>query len=97
MIRASVSYAKNHLSALLGQVKGGESIIITDRDRPIAQMIPIDRHRLGPDLEELSRLGLVRLPVGEPMSLREIQANRVETGGSAGVLDALLDERRDGR
>ena len=41
MIRASVSYAKNHLSALLNRVKDGETILITDRDRPVAKLMPV--------------------------------------------------------
>ena len=40
MKTATVTEAKNGLSALLDQVKAGESFIITDRGRPIAVVEP---------------------------------------------------------
>ena len=39
--RASVSQTKNQLSALLEQVRQGETVVITDHDRPVAQLTPV--------------------------------------------------------
>jgi len=97
MIRASVSHTRNHLSALLGQVKAGETVLITDHDRPVAQITQVDAYAWGNHIDEMASLGIVRLPIGPPLSLSEIRANRVDAGGNAGVLEALLEERRDGR
>ena len=40
MKRASISETKNHLSRLLDDVKGGESILILDRNKPVATIEP---------------------------------------------------------
>lgn len=61
MKTATVTEAKNGLSALLDQVKAGESFTITDRGRPIAQVIPMVQVE-DPDgrLERLERAGILR-------------------------------------
>jgi len=41
MKRASVTDAKNGLSALLDRVRHGESILIEDRGIPVAQLNPV--------------------------------------------------------
>ncbi|MCZ7654937.1 MAG: type II toxin-antitoxin system Phd/YefM family antitoxin [Rhodocyclaceae bacterium] len=38
---ASISQTKNQLSALIEQVGHGETVVITDRDRPVARLMPI--------------------------------------------------------
>ena len=40
MKRASVSEAKNKLSALLAHVRRGETVLVTHRGKPIAQIRP---------------------------------------------------------
>jgi prevent-host-death family protein len=40
MKRATITEAKNGLSALIDQVKAGESILITDRGVPVAYLSP---------------------------------------------------------
>lgn len=97
MIRASVSHTKNHLSALLAQVKAGETVLITDRDRPIARIVPMEESSWTDRVEEMARYGLVRLPTREPLSVHEIQTVTLSSGRNAGVLDALLEERGEGR
>lgn len=97
MIRASVSYTKNHLSALLIQVKAGETVEITDRDRPVARITPVSSFSPSQRLQELAKLGLVRLPVGGPMKPDDFCPITLEGGGHGGVVDALIEERREGR
>jgi prevent-host-death family protein len=41
MKTASISATKNQLSALIEQVRQGESILITDHDRPVARLTPV--------------------------------------------------------
>lgn len=41
MIRITLQNAKTHLTKLLKNVKKGEEVIITDRDEPIAKLVPI--------------------------------------------------------
>lgn len=58
MKRASVSETKNHLSRLLEEVKRGESILILDRNKPVATIQPYR----GAGLHELVRHGIVTPP-----------------------------------
>jgi len=58
---ASVSHAKNQLSALLEQVRQGETIVITDHDRPVAQITAITASASSAgNLDSLERKGLFR-------------------------------------
>src|SRR2546428_271236 len=42
MKRAKVSELKAHLSAYLSDVRGGETVIVCDRNTPIARLVPYD-------------------------------------------------------
>ena len=61
MKTATVTEAKNGLSALLDQVKAGESFIITERGRPVARVVPMVQLE-DPEgrLERLERAGILR-------------------------------------
>lgn len=99
MRRSSISETKNQLSALIDRVRNGESILITDRNRPVAQLVPVAQGSGAPSdvrLELLERAGIVRrarTPV--PKALRDKGGPPVRKGSSA--LDALLAERRESR
>jgi prevent-host-death family protein len=56
-----VRQLKNELSAFLARVKDGEEVVVTDRRRPVARLIPIDRS--SDRLAELRAAGRVRPPV----------------------------------
>jgi prevent-host-death family protein len=95
---ATISEAKNHLSELLLRVKRGETILILDRDRPVARIEPIagaslpDRERL----RELERRGVLRRAKHRPGAnfLKSLPpAPKVR----ADVVGALLAERDEGR
>ena len=69
MKTASISEAKNRLSAYLDMVRRGESILITDRGRPVARLAPLEpgtREHADGQLAELARLGIIRLPLKPP-------------------------------
>jgi len=97
MRTATITETKNNLSALLDIVKGGETILILDRGRPVARLesaaaAPTDEGRL----ERLERQGLIRRGKGRMREVIErITPQRTATGASA--VQALLEERRDGR
>jgi antitoxin (DNA-binding transcriptional repressor) of toxin-antitoxin stability system len=42
MKRSSVSYLKAHLSAELKAVQAGETVVVMDRDHPVARLVPIE-------------------------------------------------------
>ena len=41
MQRTSITEAKNNLSALIDRVRRGETVLICDRNRPVARMLPV--------------------------------------------------------
>jgi prevent-host-death family protein len=97
MKKASITEAKNNLSALLDRVKGGSPVLIVDRGRPVARLEPVSR--IGPGNDRLTRLirdGVVR-PARTAASRALLSSTPPRAKkGSSGVR-ALLDERREGR
>ena len=93
MKRASVSQAKNQLSALLEQVRQGETVVITEHDRPVAQLTAVSPAQGSDALDALERKGLVRRGGGQHCVL----ADPVAPTRGGGAVDALLDERGQGR
>lgn len=99
MKKASISETKNRLSELLERVRRGESILITDRDRPVARLEPVGSARpaeVKGRLARLERAGLLRLGRGGLVkSIVAEPAPRPKKGASA--VAALLEERESGR
>ena len=97
MKRASITEVKNGLSALLDQVKAGETIIITDRGIPVARIVS----DVGADDDDGRVARLLRDGVattrGGPSPLERILRPFPPDSKPAGVLEALLEERREGR
>jgi prevent-host-death family protein len=56
----SISEAKATLSAQIQHVRNGEEVVIVDRGRPVARLVPVQPSQDAPDLDELVRAGLVR-------------------------------------
>lgn len=96
MKRASVSELKASLSAYLVGVKNGEEVLVTERGRPIARLIPAHAvDRASDRLERLIRAGVVRAPSGK-LSKDLLEASPVRDPGGKTV-EALIEERRSGR
>jgi len=95
MVKASVSELKNQLSAYLKRVRSGETVVIYDRDQPIARLERIEGVVSTEDhLARLERAGVIRRGRKRvPMKLLRGPAPRSKRS----VVDALLEERRDGR
>jgi prevent-host-death family protein len=93
MKMASVSEVKARLSEYLARAQRGEEVLVTDRGRPVAKLVPIGVAERG--LAELEREGLIRAGA---MRLPEGFLNRPRPRPAGpGLVDALLDERREGR
>jgi prevent-host-death family protein len=99
MKTATITEAKNRLSALIDQVRHGESIVITDRGRPVARLVSAVTDAADDPAGRLARLerrgGLRRAVAPPPRAL--VLKPLPKTKKPAGVLDALLEERRDAR
>jgi len=97
MKTATITEAKNGLSALIDLVRNGETVIITDRGRAVATLGPVGS---SPDasgrLARLQRAGLVRIATaGPPLDLIRTPPPQLPAGVSA--VETLLHERRTGR
>jgi prevent-host-death family protein len=55
MRSAGVREARQNLTALLEDVKKGREVVITDRGRPVARLVPIEQRRQFPDLSAVRR------------------------------------------
>ena len=99
MKKATITEAKNQLSALIDRVRHGETIVITDRGRPVARLVSA-LASAGEDpegrLARLERRGGLRLATAAPPRAL-IMKKLPKVRKPSGVLDALLDERREGR
>jgi len=95
---ASITEAKNKLSALIDGLKSGSPVLIVDRGRPVARLEPVSTGDEADDgrLARLVRAGLVRPGRGRlPRSFFTDPLPRPKGGASA--VEALLKERREGR
>ncbi len=98
MKKASITEAKNNLSALIDGMKNGSPVLIVDRGRPVARLEPVGGLRPDDDsrLARLVRDGIVRpARAAVPRALFTTKPPRLE--GSASGVRALLEERREGR
>jgi prevent-host-death family protein len=99
MKKASITDAKNRLSALIDGLKGGDAVLIVDRGRPVARLEPVSSTGTSEPAGRLSRLirdGILRPSRAAPSrTLFETPPPRAKAGASA--VAALIAERREGR
>ena len=98
MKKASITEAKNNLSALIDSVKGGSPVLIVDRGRPVARLEAVSGCRPDDDsrLARLVREGIVR-PARQAAPKDVLGTKPPRSKKRASGVRALLDERRDGR
>ena len=98
METATVSRLKNSLSAYLCKVRAGHSVVVYDRDIPIARIDRIEDGGAGDDrLALLAAQGITRPPEAELSAKRLRQVLLRPLARSVRLLDAVLDERLEGR
>lgn len=89
MVVTTIASLKASLSEFLAGVKAGEEVIVTERGRPVARIVPYASG--GAELDELVRAGRVRrsrggLPAGFWQQYRPADPEGL-------LLQTLLDER----
>ena len=96
MNTATVTEAKNGLSALLDRVKAGDEVIITEHGRPIARVVPIVRAE-DPEgrLARLERAGVIRRAGAQAMD-DLLAVPPPEPAAGMDVVALLLAERDSG-
>jgi prevent-host-death family protein len=93
MKSVNIAELKNRLSVYLNEVKGGEEILIRDRNQPVARIVPLARSR-DEDEELLALASQGKLRLGEGVveeSFWDMPAPRV----SAAALRRAVDRERD--
>ena len=94
MKKASISALKNQLSAFLQRVRAGQTVIVYDRNRPIARIDRIADEDDDDRIVQLQRAGIIT-PPSEPLPLDLIRTPLPRAEHS--VVEALLEERAEGR
>jgi prevent-host-death family protein len=94
---ATITEAKNGLSALIDRVQAGESITILERGRPVARLEPVNgQSDPAGRLARLERAGIIKIGnAPPPVELMREPPPKLAHGASA--VRTLLDERRSGR
>lgn len=66
MSTVGVRQLKNNLSSYINRVRHGEGIIITERKKPVAYIIPIEQEGVMEDVSCLIREGVITWGGGKP-------------------------------
>ena len=97
MKRIAVSTLKATLSACLAKVKAGDEVLVMERGKPIAKLVPLakDSDRTLAHLHDLARAGLVRVGRGKlPAGFWKLPRPKDR---KRRALHALLEERAEAR
>lgn len=96
MKTTAISELKAHLSEYLNQVKSGDEVLVTDRGKPVARIVPISgKKRSQGSFSRLQKDGLIKLGSGKlPKDFWTLPRAEDPQGL---VLKALLEERESGR
>ena len=94
MQTVNIAELKSNLSAYLELVKNGEELIVKDRNRPIARVMPL---AAGEDLDQeeeaLVAAGLMRLPLhGKNDDFLNYPAPKVSLDAIRDIIKAERDE-----
>jgi prevent-host-death family protein len=96
MRTVGIAQLKTHLSRYLGHVEKGEEVLVTDRGMPVARIVPLRKGEQEESRRQrLAKAGVLQLGSGRGR-YRLLRPPKGVRGGY-GVLEALLDERREGR
>jgi antitoxin (DNA-binding transcriptional repressor) of toxin-antitoxin stability system len=102
MKKAKIAELRNGLSRYLDHVRAGGSVIVYDRDTPIAEIVPMTRTKSSSkkDLDEerlarLERRGAIRRGTGDFGEWLKTH-KPIKIPGGAGVVEALLEDRESG-
>ena len=100
MKKAKIAELRNGLSRYLDHVRAGGTVLVYDRDTPIAEIVPLTRSKTRSKKEErLARLeakGAIKRGTGDMAAWLKTHKPIKIPGGPAGVVQALLDERESG-
>ena len=92
------SEARTHFSALIRRVRKGEFVLITERGRAVARLVPfVALEDADGRLARLERAGRLRRAVASAPSKLILNTPPVKPRKEARALKFLLEDRREGR
>ena len=95
MEQVTISELKNRLSAYIKKVRAGQTIVVLDRDQPVARLEAVgDSASADERLARLERQGILRRGSGQ-LSIEKFREGLPRT--DSGVVEALLEERGEAR
>ena len=94
MKSVNIAELKNRLSVYLNEVKSGEEILVRDRDKPVARIVPLARSKdEDQELLALASQGKLRLGSGHlEESFWNMPAPRVSTAALRSAVEQERDE-----
>jgi prevent-host-death family protein len=98
MKKATISQIKNQLSAYLRDVEAGETILIVNRERPVARLVSVRTSSVARDDERvraLARAGVIRAAL-EPPDAALVDVVLAPAPEGSDLLGAVLEERETG-
>jgi prevent-host-death family protein len=92
----NIAELKNRLSTYLTYAKAGEEVVIRDRNRPVAKLVPYVAVDATEEELELVAAGLLTLPE-KPLDMDAfLKMPMAEVKGGGNVVQTVLDEREEG-
>ena len=94
-----ISEAKNNLSGLIAAVKRGESVLIFERNTPVARLEPVGRGIAGDGgrIAELVKRGVIAPPRNKLDLDVFLGRKMVRPTAAASAVRVLLEERGESR
>lgn len=94
MKTVNIGELRNQLSAYLQYVRNGEEVVVKDRNRPVARILPIDKKRFSEEEMQLVAEGRMKLPEKE-MDWEEFFSIPTGRVSREAAICALLESRGD--
>jgi prevent-host-death family protein len=95
MRSVNIAELKNRLSTYVTFARGGEEIIIRDRNLPVAKLIPFSSGGASDEELLLVAAGKMRLPE-VPLDVDELLKIKTGSVGGSDAIAALLEDRNEG-
>jgi len=89
MSHVGVRELKNCLSRYLKRVQEGEEIVVTERGRSVARLVPVEASNLKEELQPLLREGAIRWGGGKPRGAKKRSIVRGKR-----LSEMILEDRR---
>lgn len=95
MVKANIATAKNQLSRLIDKVKQGETVLIMDRNRPVARLEPLMKQSVN--IDDLHSQGILVASKTRLDTKKFLGMPQAKMSEGVNLRNAILEEREEGR